>query len=73
MIPGFQGQKSDASLLARGFLTLDPAKHRKVAIFRRKMSEIACIWLFAVFNIRLWFRGQWWKILLQRYEYPLPD
>ena len=27
MIPGSKGQKSDASLLARGFLTLGPAKN----------------------------------------------
>ena len=29
MIPGSKGQKSDASLLARGFLTLGPAKNMK--------------------------------------------
>jgi hypothetical protein len=29
MIPGSKGQKSDVSLLARGFLTLGPAKNMK--------------------------------------------
>lgn len=54
MIPGFQSQKSDVSLLARGFLTLEPAKTPKsshsgknmLSAPYRKANSIFPIFLF---------------------------
>ena len=48
MIPGSKGQKADASLLARGFLTLDPniiefdkreQDMKSAAVIRKKFDE----------------------------------
>ena len=43
MIPGSKGRKSDASLLAGGFLTLGPAKNMsKQPFFVEKCADYEC-------------------------------
>ena len=43
MMLGFQGQEADASLLARGFLTLELAKNmRKQSFFGETWADYLC-------------------------------
>ena len=47
MIPGSKGQKSDASLLAGGFLNLGPAKNMSKEPFFEKNERITNVFRIA--------------------------
>ena len=85
MIPGSKGHKSDASLLAGGFLNLGPAKNMsKKPFFEEKWADYECfkdcesakhvaIWYQRGQNTFChnikWYECQKWILILTSYKY----